>query len=130
MAEIMAQRRGDPKGDIGVFLGGLGSECGDVSSPVPSWQQEIGVDHDQFRASLDAAIISGGDRWLGQLHVRRFDDRIAAVLLEQSRDAQQHVIALGAARAVIHDDHADLVAGRGGERNGHEARPPNNGVDR
>ncbi len=107
---VDAEGGGDVIGGLGEFGGDFGGEAGDVPGPVLAGAEEEGADDDAGCAALDAFGVGGGDGGLGEFHVGGFDDCVflAEFLGEKLGELFEHLIAFGAAGAVIDDDDSGL----------------------
>lgn len=85
------------------------SEPRDILIPMPPGQQEIGKDDDSRRSALGAACERRRNRRLGQLHVRRLDNRMAAAFGEVADNVEEHVVALRPPRTMVDEDDAELL---------------------
>jgi len=67
-------------------------------------RQHVGEDRHVIRAGRDAARETGGDRGLGELHVRvSHNDPGTSHCLNEVSHADEHVVRLAETRAVIDD---------------------------
>lgn len=107
---MQAEWRRDEIGHSRVIAGSRGCQPRDIVVPVPAGRQEI-REHNNLRGpTLDASIKRRLDRRLGQLHVRRLDDRKPAGSLKIFDDCKQHRVAFVSPRAVVDENDADVGA--------------------
>lgn len=105
---MQAERRGDEIAYALVLAGRGGGEPRNVFVPMPAGQEKIGDDDDRRCTARYAPRKRCVDRWLGQLHVRRLDDRKPGRGGKVLHDIEQHLVALVAPRAVIDENDAQL----------------------
>ena len=106
---MQPERSRDKIANPGMLARGCRGEMRNIFAPMASRKQKIRENDDRLSTAGHAPRKGGVDRRLGQLHVRRLDDRKAGGRCELSDYIQQQLVAFAPTRPMIDNYHADSL---------------------